>query len=168
MNNSKTCKFLTETHLSVIACADDNVLQDFLNYIAIENGKPIAECDVDEIDKINPGDSEIVIVRGIRNAHGKQKLQIAKKLTAIKDIAKAHNAHFIVPLEQVDCDPHLVTAQLRGILLRIPESDQMGIHMFVLRRQSMDLKLECEFGTVAGYYLLYNYRENTVQLKEKD
>lgn len=166
MDKEKTVRFLTETPLSVIACADDAVLQDFLKRLSIEYGKPIAECAVDEIDKVDLSRAGIVIVRGIRNGHSEQKLQIAQKLTAIKDIAKAHNAHFIVPLEQIDCEPYLVTAQLRGIWLRIPEDKQSEINMFNLHCNSDDFKLECEIGTLVGKYLLYYHCKRGFQLKE--
>ncbi|MDE5561948.1 MAG: hypothetical protein K2J01_00085 [Clostridiales bacterium] len=167
MENAKTVELLTETPLAVIACANETVLQDFLKFLSIEYGKPIEECAVDEIDKINPMDSEIVIVRGIRNCHGKQKLQTAQKLTAIKDIAKVHNAHFIVPLEQIDCEPHLVTAQLRGMLLRTPEDEWREINMFNLRCNNDGLKLECEFGPNAGWYIIYDYNASDGQVEEK-
>ena len=165
MENLKTVRFLTETPLSVIACENDGVLQDFLQHVSVEYGKPIEECVVDELDKVDLSSSGIVIVRGIHNVHGKQKLQIAQKLTAIKDIAKAYNGHFIVPLEKLDCERHLVTAQLRGILLRIPESDWSEINMFNLCCNNDGIKLECAFGTLAGKYLLYNHCKQGFQLK---
>ena len=174
MEKAKTVKFLSETSLSVITCENDGELQDFLNDMFAECGKPIAECDASEADKIDLSVGEVVIVRGVRNGHGSAlKLQIAQKITELNNVAKAHGVHLIVALERIDCPSNLVTAQLRGIWLRTPESDRQGINMFNLQRiskphcNSDDFKLECEIGTLAGQYLLYNYRKQGFQLKEK-
>lgn len=160
MKNSKTCKFLSETNLSVIACEDDNVLHDFLKYVAIESDKPIAECTVGEINHCDLSGAEIAIVKGIHIIR-EQRVQIVQKLKDIKDIAKAHNAHVIVPLEDLACEPHLVTAELRHVYFRIQESDKPDIQMFRLHYFGSKLRLECEFGKNAGRYIEYNYTPMT-------
>lgn len=166
MDNSKTCKFLSETNLAVIACKDNNVVQDFVKYISSEYGTPIAEYSVNKINQLDLSGEEIVIVRGLRNFR-EQRVQIAQKIKEMKDTAKANNVHFVVPLEKLECEPHLVTAQLRHILFCVPESDKPEINMFNLHYGEVDLKLECEFGKNAGQYLIYDYDASTGEIEEK-
>lgn len=165
MDNSIVLGFLRKTHLSVIACTEDKILQDFSQYLLAAyraaHEKPMEECSAEDAVRHAWTGGECAIVKGVSLSPSQKKEQIADKLKDLNGIAKACGADFFVPLG-------LQKRELRSVYFYIPESDKPNIQMFNLYHMDSVLRLECEFGENAGYYLVYDYDTATGQFKMRE
>lgn len=149
MENIKTLKFLKSAKVAVIASENDNIFKDFINYISGSN-------DV-ELSVLN------VLQYNCANNTTELKLAIANKISGIQ----RKFANCVFPIEFLNREKHYVTALLRSLYLRIPESEAQDVQLFNLYYFASELRLECEFGENAGWYVVYDYDAITGTFTEK-
>lgn len=153
MESTKTNGFLKTAEVAVIACADGKILQNFFDFTSgCTNDFVIAECERYDCIDITDG----------------QKWQTVDKIVALKHSAKRSSAFGVLPIELLNCEEHLLTARLRALYFRIPESSKGNIQIFKLHYYASELRLECEFGENAGRYIVYDYDAAVGRFKEKE
>ena len=143
-----TMKFLKTAKVAVIASEDDKIFKNFINYISGCNCAGLLITEALQYDCAN-NSNEL-------------------KNTTVNKIKKrkAPNGNCVVPIEFKN-RKSVVTALLRSLYLRIPEGEAQDIQMFNLHYFGSQLRLECEFGENAGWYVVYDYDSVTGQFKEK-
>ena len=149
MENSKTLNFLKTAMVAVIASEDNKILKDFINHIS--------DC--------NCGEFSIVDTLQYDCANHSTELKIAT-VNKIK-VLKKSDTNCVLPVEFLHRG-RFVTALLCSIFLRISESDQPDIQLFQLRYVADELRLECEFGENAGWYVVFDYNPATGIFREKE
>ena len=162
MKYSHTLNFLITTQLSIIACADENLLRDFLIYLSALHqkiyDKALPECEFEEAMRFNFLNSELTMIKGLNcTISGRD---IPEKLIVLMEHANTKN--IFVPLQ---CEEY---AKLRSIYFHLSDDLKSEIEIFVLRLHEIGAKLECELGLLAGQYMLYDYDSSKGQLREKD
>ncbi len=146
----KTLKFLKSAKVAVIASENDNIFKDFINYISGSNDVELSVLHVLQYDCAN-NSTEL-------------NLTIANKISDIK----RKYANCVLPIEFLNREKHYVTALLRSLYLRIPESEAQDVQLFNLYYFASELRLECEFGENAGWYVVYDYDAITGTFTEKE
>jgi len=145
----RTLNFLKSARVAVIASEDDKIFRNFINYISGYSCAELPIMGMVQYDCAN---------------HSKElKIAIAN---VIKDL-KEKNTQCVLPIEFLHLGEHLVTALLRSIFFRIPENDKPDIQMFKLHHFADELRLECEFGDIAGLYIVYDYDAVSGKFTEK-
>lgn len=148
MNNERTLNFLKSAKVAVIAGEDNKILKDFINYIS--------GCNDDGFTVLN------ALQYDCDNDLKELRIATANKIISVK----RENAHSVLPVEFLN-RKRFVCAMLRSFFIRIPESNQTDIQLFQLHCFADELRLECEFGANAGWYIVYDYDPATGRFRER-